>query len=325
MCRKSPLVPGGRGVRESSVPVRHNIAGAAVWTSSDIAIPYLTEDSFRLFESREPVADVWNFIQLVDLTTASLPGLTTLERDALSRSKSFPRRWLDSPVFQCQEVRDALDGMLTHLDQVDVELAWNRCILRDFARCEQYLFYPPERQRDFASPLFVAGYRNLVRTMLPRFSTVLVHAAGVLRRDRVALFLAPDEGGKSTVVRTVPDASVLSDDHLALRLEGEGVVAYATPFGPVTGGPVRAGIGGVFVLEKAGRFELRSIDRNSVLKLLWEDQTHPLAVVPAAFRKSAFEVLHRASREAPAYSMQFTRDWVDWDAIDAAMVQTANA
>jgi len=143
----------------------------------------------------------------------------------------------------------------------------------------------------------------------------------VLFNGRAILFLAPDGGGKTAVVQRLSRLSVLNDDQIILRAENNVVIAHATPLGPITGGPQRAQIGALLLLEKASGFELVRAKPRDILQFLWNEHMHRWGVLPKDLRVRAFEVLYDACHQAPVYRMRCPRDYVDWDAIDAAMVR----
>jgi hypothetical protein len=299
----------------------HRIAGITFRTESDVAIPHLREEPFKQFEVDNGEQDVRNHIRQYDPGDLTLPPMDEKEREALTRSVSFPRRWLANPIFCHPEVRAFVAYCLDHPELVHVSLAWNRAVFRDFARNELYLFYPPEKREDIADPIFVAGYRNILDTFLPNFSAVMFHGAATVRHDLAAVFLAPDEGGKTTVVQLANGAPVLSDDHPILRRDGDVIVVHGTPLGAITSGPELARLGGFFLLEKASCFELIPVKPRDVLQFIWNERMHRWGVLPRNLSLRAFDILYDACYHVPTYRMRFSRDRVDWDAIDAVIAR----
>jgi hypothetical protein len=134
---------------------------------------------------------------------------------------------------------------------VHIALNWNRAIIRDFIHNEIHFFYPAEKKSEFSTPIFNARFRNLVANALTRLSAVLIHGAGAIISDKTAVFLAPDEGGKSTAINLSTEEEILSDDHIVLQGEIGNVMVHSTPFGFKTCGPREAELGAFFLLEKA--------------------------------------------------------------------------
>ena len=76
-----------------------------------------------------------------------------------------------------------------------------------------------------------AAFRILHSLLLARQGGLLVHAASAVRNGRAFLFAGVSGAGKTTISRLAPpDATLLTDEISYLRREGEGYVAYGTPF-----------------------------------------------------------------------------------------------
>ena len=96
-------------------------------------------------------------------------------------------------------------------------------------------------------------------------------------------------------------------------------MAHGTPWGKITGGPQSAKVGGLFLLEKAPRFELHPLKPVDAVEYFWKEHLFYRAFLPKNLRLNAFEVINIACHQAPVYLMRFPEDFVDWDAIDAVM------
>jgi hypothetical protein len=303
------------------IVVTHRIAGITFRTESDVCIPHLQEDPFERFRVNSDEFDVHYRIRQFDPDPPTLLPLSSQEREYIARSIYFPQRWLDNRIFRSPEVRAVVQRCLDHPELVHIALTWNRAVFRNFAYNEFEIFYPPEKRRDFADRLFVAGYRNLLAPSLPNLSAVMIHGAGVIRNGVAMVFLASDEGGKTSVVKHSTGAPILNDDHLILRQEGEVVVAHGTPLGCMTSGPQQARLAGFFLLEKSSHFELIPIQARDILEFLWNECRWMWYVLPKSLRVRAFEILYAACQQAIAYKMRFPQDYIDWEAIDASMVK----
>ena len=327
----------------------HRIAGITVRTESDVEITPIQNESFRRFLTDASKPDVSHRIRGIDRNTLTLPPLGEKEKDLISRclfplyvgrgililppiltrkerehtsaSVSLSQAALDVPLLQSPLVRSRLESCLTHPEQVGLALHIFSVVIHDYVHHTVDIFYPSERREVFEGPWTENGVRRTFTAFLPDFSAVMVHSSGLIRHGRVALFLAPDEGGKSTVLRPATDGTVLSDDRNILRKEGDVLVGHSTPWGMITDGPQQARVGGFFLLEKASSFELIPIKPRDALEFLWNEHMHSWRVLPKRLRMRAFELLYDACHQAPTYRMRFPRDYVDWDAIDAAMVR----
>lgn len=305
----------------------HRIAGITFRTESDVPIPYLEKEPFTFFQIDPVAPDIRYRITQLDSQASALPPLDQNERKRIVRTVSFPRHWQDKLLLQSPAVRERVRVGLEQPELVHIGLAWNRAIIHNFARNEVDLLYPSEMAKDFSKPVILARYRNTFAPLLPNFSALMIHGSGVIRQGRTALFLAPDEGGKTTVVQcalhTATPALILNDDQVVLRQEGNRVYAHGTPFGLLTSGPHQARLGGLFLLEKASRFELLPMPPADTLQYIWGEHHHIWTLLPKVLRVRAFEILANACYQVPTYRLRFPKDSIDWAAIDEAMLPPA--
>ena len=79
-------------------------------------------------------------------------------------------------------------------------------------------------------------------------------AASVVRNGRAFLFAGVSGAGKTTISRLAPtDATLLTDEISYIRREGDGYIAYGTPFAGELAQPgenVRAPLGGLYLLAQ---------------------------------------------------------------------------
>jgi hypothetical protein len=163
-----------------------------------------------------------------------------------------------------------------------------------------------------------ANFQQIFSSFLPNFSAIMLHAAGVIRRDRAVLFFAPDEGGKTTVVMNSNGEPVLGDDQLILRRKSGDIIAHATPLGPMTSGPCQARVGAIFLLEKAPGFGLKPLVPAEFIQHIWSMHQNNTFFLPRHLKKMSFQLLCDLSYQVPIHLMRFPQNFVDWDAIDAA-------
>lgn len=327
----------------------HKIAGITFRTESDVEIIPIQNDFFQQFLTDDSKPDVYHRICGIDCDTLTLPPLSEREKERISRCVSLPhigrgtltlpplisgkekerisgcvslpRGGLNVPLLQSPSVRARLESCLSHPEQVGLTLHIFSVVIHDYVHRTVDIFYPSERHEIFKGHWVENGFQRMFTSFLPTFSAVMVHSSGFIRDGAAALFLAPDEGGKTTVVKHATAGTILCDDRNILRQEGDVVMAHSTPWGMLTNGPQRARVGGFFLLEKASDFELIPIKPRDVLQFLWNEHMHFWRVLPRKLRIQAFEILHDVCYQAPVYLMRFPEDYVDWDAIDAAMVR----
>lgn len=147
----------------------------------------------------------------------------------------------------------------------------------------------------------------------------MLHSSSSVLNNKAALFLARDEGGKTTVMKNATAQDVLSDDQNILKKENAVFFVHSTPWSTFPNGPRKARLGGLFMLEKASEFGLSRINPVDVLTYLWAEHVGYTLFMPKKLRVTAFDLLHEACRSAPTYLMRFSKDYINWDAVDRAM------
>jgi hypothetical protein len=301
----------------------HQIAGITFRTETNVEVISLQNDSFHHFlvNGNGLRPDVYHRICGIDRETLTLPPFSQKEKKRISRCICFPKDDLNVPPLQSPLVRDRLTSCLSRTEQVGLESNIFSVIIRDHIDRKIDYFYISDCGEVFKDPGLEHIFRRMFASFLPAFSAVMIHSSGLIRHGRAALFLAPDEGGKTTVMEHSTDGTILCDDQIILRKEDDTVMAHATPWGHITGGPQRAKVGGLFLLEKAAQFELIPLKAVDAVEYFWKEHLKYRAFLPKNLRLNAFEVIMAACHQAPVYRMRFPEDYVDWDAIDAAMVK----
>jgi hypothetical protein len=302
--------------------IKHQIADLIFETQSDFRIPHLERYPFTQFQCEEEPSDVTLRFHKLEEPFAPLPPLDEqLKAQIRSSANFFQLDWLEQPVFDYPKVRAKLQECLDQPEQVNIQIGNKGLFIRDFVRSELDMFcYPVIPGYFFSEPVMVARYRNLLAAFLPKFSAVMVHSSGVVRDNVAGLFLASDNGGKSTVAKHANGSSILNDDHVILRKTASGVFAYPTPFGVVTNSQLsKAELGGFFMLEKATHFELTSMNPKDILRHLWLEHEHHRYFIPSSLKKRSFELLYDAVHFVPVHRMRFPKHLVDWDAVDTAL------
>lgn len=96
--------------------------------------------------------------------------------------------------------------------------------------------YHPLRQRTGDAPIpHPMRYpldQAIMMHVLPRYSGVLVHSAGLVHAGRGIVCVGKSGAGKSTISKVAVDAGwrVLSDDRIIIRSVGDGYRMYGTPW-----------------------------------------------------------------------------------------------
>ncbi|MFZ0419286.1 MAG: hypothetical protein WAM04_14400 [Candidatus Sulfotelmatobacter sp.] len=86
--------------------------------------------------------------------------------------------------------------------------------------------------RQSANPYSIDAVLRIVHTLvLARSGGFLVHSASAIRNGKAFLFAGVSGAGKTTISRLAPaDATLLTDEISYVRKQGDGYVAYGTPF-----------------------------------------------------------------------------------------------
>ncbi|MBU1879742.1 MAG: hypothetical protein KJ734_12390, partial [Chloroflexi bacterium] len=244
-------------------------------------------------------------IRPVDLDLQTAAPLTAEERERFSQGIGFaPPETVDLPLLRAPTLRTWLHACLDQSHRLEIQPFSDGVMVWNQNQSTLDFVYRPEFGRT-AEARVAAYYRRLFATFLPAFSAQLIHSSGVIRGDRAALFLAKDEGGKSTVLRHAPEGHLLNDDQVIVQREGEHFVAHATPLGRLTSGPGQAQLGGLFVLEKAPSFELEPVQPAPLVRQLWDEHRVFTAVLPKPLKVRAFDFFYDMCHRVPVYRMRF--------------------
>jgi hypothetical protein len=295
----------------------HRLGGIVFRTDSDTPIPDFVSPRFRNFQVENRAHDVrqrYRGIDPVPTSNAPLEGefLEQLRRCAPSFDPRTPIPLLASPV-----VREALRSRLLHSESVTVELKPNSVSILDFAEREIDSFYARGKQDEILTRCQVMPIAHA--HFLTLFSAFMVHSSALAVDGRAALFLAPDEGGKTTIVSLAPRGTVLCDDQVILRKENKTFMACGSPWGQLRDPAQKARLGGFFLLEKADRFTLRPVKAKAVFEYLWNEHESYRFFLTRDLKRSTFELLHEACHTVPCYRLCFSKEHADWDAIDRAL------
>jgi hypothetical protein len=292
----------------------YRIAGLAVQVESDSdhAVVGTLAEPFRIGKTG---GDVCLRICTLAADEYVLPLMGAEEAAQLAGSFLCRSPDLQSPLLRASRVRDALERCRQHGQWVAVALSPSIVSVVDLLQHETVLYMPFDALRRRPRGLGP----GMLAPHLPLFSAVLLHAAGVVRGDRAALFLGADGIGKTTVATSVEGAAILGDDMIVLRSEPAGTMVHATPWG-LHADPARtARASGLFLLEQAEEFDLTRIRARTAIESLWSDHVSNRLELPRGIRTRSFDFLVNLCQQIPAYRMRFSRDRIDWAAIDAAL------
>ncbi len=122
----------------------------------------------------------------------------------------------------------------------------------------------------------VLFYRNLVN-----YSGMLLHASAVIKDGFAYLFSAPSGTGKSTHtslwLKKFSDAKILNDDKPAIRVEGDVVNVYGTPWSGKTDLNLNlcARLAGICFLERAKENSITQVSSSEAISLILNQTIRP--------------------------------------------------
>ncbi len=183
------------------------------------------------------------------------------------------------PVFQFDvEIfpHGKVPGAIDPDDDLSVRFAAGRWVLErgDFY-AELDLDLRRGRIRQAASPYAIdAAFRILHSLLLARQGGLLVHAASAVRNGRAFLFAGVSGAGKTTISRLAPpDATLLTDEISYLRPEGDGYVAFGTPFAGELATPgenVRAPLAALYLLAQGPKNQMELVGEADAIRAMLE-------------------------------------------------------
>ena len=142
----------------------------------------------------------------------------------------------------------------------DFHAEWNVA-----ARCGQI--------RQTLNPYAIDSVLRIVHTLvLAADGGFLLHASSAIRNGRAYLFTGPSGAGKSTIVGLAPaDVTVLTDEISYLKRDGDGYVAFGTPFAgerSELGEPGSASVAALFHLGRGAETRQDRLDQAETVQTL---------------------------------------------------------
>ena len=172
--------------------------------------------------------------------------------------------------------------------------------------------------RQGANPYAIDGVLRIVHTLvLAKQGGLLLHSASAVRNGKAFLFAGVSGAGKTTISRLAPaDATLLTDEISYVRRQGDGYVAFGTPFtGELAklGENVSAPVGALYLLAQGASNRIEAISASEATRSLLanvlffaEDED----LVQAVFH-SVFEFVSRV----PVQRLTFVPDSRVWELI----------
>jgi hypothetical protein len=129
------------------------------------------------------------------------------------------------------------------------------------------------RIRQTLNPYAIDSVLRIVHTLvLATDGGFLLHASSAVRNGRAYLFTGPSGAGKSTIVGLAPaDVTVLTDEISYLKRQGDGYVAFGTPFAGERsdlGEPGSAPVEALFHLGRGSETRRDRLDESETVQTL---------------------------------------------------------
>jgi hypothetical protein len=296
-----------------NTPLTLAMAGLTVSIRSNLNLLFLRDKRFQSFRSTAANPDIcWGF-QTIGPNSLTLPPIDPENNPLLARTV---RLGAFSPLLGSPQVQTHLQQALDHSEWLTVEMQQNALTILDFMTNRADFFISAESSAEQKHHTIGPA---LLALFMPHFSAMLLHASAIVRNGKSAVFLAPDEGGKTTAVRLSPDGAILSDDQVLIRQTSSGFQASGTPWGLYSNSKLQSQLGGLFLLEKSGNFALNPLPPTELSRYIWETHKNQLAILPAPLQTKAQEITVAISNSAPTWKLSFSKDAIDWKMIDKAM------
>lgn len=150
---------------------------------------------------------------------------------------------------------------------------------------------------------------------------LLLHAAGIVREERGYVFFGPSGSGKTTITRLSLDHTVLSDDLVILRREGEAVRVYGVPFrGDMPEAPrtnVSAELDGLLLLVKDSYHHITPVSTIEAVARL--ASCVPFVMTGPGNAARVMDICSSIQELMPVRALHFRPDSGFWRAIDGAL------
>jgi hypothetical protein len=289
------------------------LSGLTIEIHSPVNLPFLAEKRMSPFQKHERHSDLcWNYqILAFDAQDSPFPiGLHDLPRARISCLGDGGK------LIGKLQVQACLQKARRHAEWLSIEIHHGALAILDFKENRADTFFSPDPANELGGhgigPAMLAPF-------LPNFAACLLHAAAVVRNGKAAVFLAPDEGGKTTAARLSPDGTILSDDQVLVRLYPSGFKVSGTPWGLHVDSGFQAPLAGLFLLEKARDFSLTSLSALELIPYLWEEAKNYSAIMPKPLKKKAFALVCDLAAAVPIAKLSFQKNHIDWQALDRIM------
>lgn len=295
---------------------QYNFAGITFKIDSSFPIKGLTYKRFSAFCVESSPAQITFFYDEINSNQSKSQVVSPALKAKIKEYAGLSGHIFSNPLFYHEDVLHDLMNNINHMDSIFIDSKQSSISIFNFSTNQLNVFFNKSMTRIMKDSRM--GPYSLA-PFLVSFSSAMIHSSTLIRGGKAAIFLSPDEGGKTTAVNLSPDGIVLSDDHNIIRKKDGDLLVFGTPWGNYHNN-INASIGAFFILEKTGKFSLAPEKNNTLLSYLWNEHLAYHFFLPKKISKKHFDFLFEISRRIPVYRLGFPKDYINWDAIDQALI-----
>ncbi len=273
------------------------------------------DDSYYLFLDK-----LESFIKLDKITPSTLtipPAIIQNAKKKIQEKHAY--RKYDFPLLQSPKVQARIDECIKKSQQIQIILHQLTIEIHDFFGQRSDIFYNSCQQYVLNDEIIENGIRRLFSLYLPSFSSLMLHSSGINFSQHSALFLAPDEGGKTTIQQLCPKEILLSDDRNIIRKTEDTFLVFGTPWGSVLNANNSANLGALFWLEKSKEFSLTPLKPSEMFQYIWNEHFSLWKYLPKSEKTKIFHTLNDICHNKKSFKLSFPSNYVDWDAIEKVL------
>jgi len=297
---------------------KNYLIGGVRWkVRADIDINGFLYDSFIGFENYNSHPDVTHNYSCIEKHSVYKVSKCEI-RDLLSNKKLKKIGDPENRLLGYKLIFDYLNKNIHKASYLAIEIQKPSITFMDFKERKINTFYTIKHQEllkeSKTAPFTIANFMH-------HFNALFVHSSAVIIENKAALFIAPDEGGKTTIAEILHKKyPIITDDQNVIRKEGDKYYCYGTPWGVyITNKSTKVKLGGIFLLEKSDKFKLTPLNSNFIFAFLCREHYANFTYLRDDGRKKYFGLLSDICNKFPAYKLQFSKDYIDPDAIAAVM------
>lgn len=256
----------------------------------------------------------------IDRATLIIPPIIC--SDSMAEKHKLMERELSAlnhPILQSEIVQKRLEHFFNYPEQTRIQLHRFSLTLYDYINHTIDVYYFPECEAVLKSDLIINGIRRMFTSFFPDFSAAMIHSSALLINGKVGIFLAPDEGGKTTASKLGAKYSTLCDDQNIIKKENNEFIAYSTPWGKDINNSVKGPVKGFFLLKKGDLFKLETLKPKDLFSYLWNEHLSYSMSLPETYRLKFFNLLYTLSHNIPGHQLTFPKTYIDWNAVENVM------